>query len=138
MKHSAFGAGLAAALVLAAVASHVPSNSLAFAAGDDGKVVYASNCIGCHGVTGRGLPSTFPPLANNAFVTGDPKAVIKVVRRGMSGPIGVNGRHYNGSMPPWKGTLSNGQIAAVITYIRTSWGNKASAVTERFVSREKD
>jgi mono/diheme cytochrome c family protein len=127
----------AAALVAGAVVTHDASRSVAFASGDDGKGVYAANCIGCHGATGAGLPSTFPPLAKNAFVTGDPKKVIRAVLAGMSGPIKVNGKPYNGSMPPWKGTLSNKAVAAVISYIRSSWGNKASAVTEKQVASSK-
>jgi|SRR5665213_1014272 mono/diheme cytochrome c family protein len=137
MKQSVSLVAAALALLTVAVASHGPANS-AVAPGADGSAVFASNCVACHGAAGQGVPGAFPPLANNAFVTGDPKAVITSIRRGMSGPIVVNGKPYNGSMPPWKGSLTNEQIAAVITYMRSSWGNKASAVTEKQVSQSKD
>ena len=55
--------------------------------------------------------------------------MIGIVLNGLHAPITVNGQSYNGQMPPWKGTLTNKQIADVITYIRSSLGNNASAVT---------
>ncbi len=80
------------------------------------------------------MPGAFPPLAKNAYVTGDPKKVIGTLLNGLNGAVSVNGKTYNGAMPAWKGQLSNAEIAAVITYIRSSWGNKASAVTEAQVA----
>ena len=102
-----------------------------------GATVYASNCAGCHGATGTGVPETFPPLAGNPFVTGDKNAVIGVVLNGLSGNVTVKGDTYNGQMPAWKGNLTNKQIADVITYIRNAWGNKASPVTEADVAGYK-
>ncbi len=86
----------------------------------------------------RELPGTFPPLANNPVVTGDPEKVVGIVLGGLHGSIQVNGQTYNGMMPAWKGTLSNKDVADVITYIRGSLGNnKASAVTEAQVTAHK-
>jgi ubiquinol-cytochrome c reductase cytochrome b subunit len=99
-----------------------------------GAQVFSTSCSGCHGATGQGVPSTFPPLANNPVVTGDPSKVIGIVLSGLSGSVTVNGGTYNGQMPAWKGQLTNAQIASVITYIRSAWGNKASAVTEAQVA----
>jgi nitrite reductase (NO-forming)/hydroxylamine reductase len=85
-----------------------------------------------------GTPGAFPPLANNPFVTGPAKDVITTVLNGKTGPITVNGQSYNGQMPPWKASLSNKDIAAVVTYIRTGLGsNHASAVTEKDVAKLK-
>ena len=95
----------------------------------NGKTVYNANCSACHGAAGTGTPGAFPPLAKNPHVTGDPKYVITTVLNGKTGSLTVNGQTYNGQMPAWKGKLSNQQIADVITYIRSSWGNKASAVS---------
>jgi nitrite reductase (NO-forming) len=114
-----------------------PPSSPAVAAGAAGAAVFASNCSSCHGADGQGVPNAFPPLAKNGYVTGDPKKVIHTVVNGLSGAITVNGKTYSGGMPPFKGTLTNTQIAAVITYIRSSWGNKASAVTEKQVASTK-
>jgi ubiquinol-cytochrome c reductase cytochrome b subunit len=99
-----------------------------------GATVYASNCAGCHGATGTGQPGVFPPLAGNPIVTGDPSKVIPIVLNGLNGPITVKGSNYKGTMPPWKGNLTNKQIADVITYIRSAWANKASPVTEAQVA----
>jgi ubiquinol-cytochrome c reductase cytochrome b subunit len=103
-----------------------------------GAPVFSQNCSSCHGAQGTGVPGTFPPLANNPVVTGDPKKVIGIVLNGLHGSISVAGSTYNGMMPSWKGTLTNKQIADVITYIRGSLGNnKASAVTEAQVAGYK-
>lgn len=79
----------------------------------------------------------FPPLAGNAVVTGPADKVISIVKNGLSGKISVNGQTYNGQMPAWKGTLSDSDIAAVVTYVRTAWGNKGSAVTAAQVTAAK-
>ena len=120
-----------------AVAAVAPPSGSAAAAGgstDPGAKIYAANCSSCHGAAGTGVPGAFPPLAGNAYVTGDPKAVAHTLLYGLNGSIKVGSASYNGQMPPWKGTLSNADIAKVITYIRSSWGNKATAVTETQVS----
>ena len=80
------------------------------------------------------MPGAFPPLAKNPVVTGDATKVTKIVLNGLNGAVTVDGKTYNGSMPAWKGKLSNAEIAAVVTYIRSSFGNKASAVTEAEVA----
>jgi mono/diheme cytochrome c family protein len=98
------------------------------AAMKDGASVFTNNCSGCHGAAGAGQPGVFPPLAGNAYVTGDVKAVIHTLNYGLAGPIKVGDASYNGQMPAWKGNLTDDQIAHVITYIRNSWGNKAPGV----------
>jgi mono/diheme cytochrome c family protein len=94
-----------------------------------GATVFSANCAGCHGAAGAGQPGVFPPLANNPYVTGDAKEVIHTLNYGLNGAIKVGSASYNGQMPAWKGNLTDQQIADVITYIRSSWGNKASAVS---------
>ncbi|HTU82763.1 MAG TPA: cytochrome b N-terminal domain-containing protein [Candidatus Acidoferrales bacterium] len=103
-----------------------------------GAKVYSANCASCHGAQGQGAPGAFPPLAGNPTVTGDPNKVVGIVLGGLHGSITVNGQTYNGQMPAWKGTLSNDDVANVITYIRGSLGdNKASAVTTAQVAGYK-
>ena len=136
MKRFVLFAVAASALTAAALVPHGHASATASAA-PDGKAVYTKNCSSCHQATGQGLTGTFPPLAKNDVVTGDPNKVIHILLNGLNGPIKVNGTSYNNAMPPWKGTLSNAEIAAVITYIRSSWGNKASAVTEAQVAKGK-
>ncbi|MNX69509.1 Cytochrome c-552 precursor [compost metagenome] len=94
----------------------------------DGKQAYEANCASCHQANGQGLPGMFPPFAGAETPNGDPKEHIKTVLHGKSGPLTVLGKQYNGAMPPFP-QLSDEEIAAIITYERTSWGNKGGAVT---------
>jgi ubiquinol-cytochrome c reductase cytochrome b subunit len=103
-----------------------------------GQKIYSEKCSSCHGVSGGGTPGAFPPLAGNDFVTGDANQVIKVVLDGKTGPITVNGQGFNGTMPPWKASLSNKDVANVVTYIRSTLGNNhAGAVKEADVAKAK-
>jgi mono/diheme cytochrome c family protein len=121
-----------------APAAAAPGGAAMSASAGNGSKVFQTNCSSCHGATGQGLTGAFPPLANNPTVTGDPNKVIGIVLGGLHGSITVNGGTYNGTMPAWKGTLSNADIADVITYIRGSLGNnKASAVTQAQVAGYK-
>jgi len=104
------------------------------ASGSPGATVYVTNCASCHQGNGKGLTGSFPPLAGNPTVTGDPKKVIHIVKYGLTGKIMVGPDSFNGIMPPWGSQLSDAAIANVITYVRTSWGNKAGAVTAAQVS----
>jgi ubiquinol-cytochrome c reductase cytochrome b subunit len=94
-----------------------------------GATVYTANCAGCHGATGMGQPGVFPPLANNPVATGPAEKVIPILLNGLQTKITVNGTAYAGVMPAWKGNLTNAQIAEVLTYVRSAWGNKAGAIT---------
>jgi nitrite reductase (NO-forming) len=115
----------------------LPVTAKATSTAPDGKAVYAKTCATCHQANGQGLANAIPPLAKNSFETGDPKKVIATVLHGLNGKVTVNGKTYDGTMPAWKGQLSNAEIAAVITYVRTSWGNKASKVSEKDVAAVK-
>lgn len=95
----------------------------------EGAKVYAARCASCHQPTGAGVPGAFPPLAGSEYVTGKPEDHAKVVLNGLNGAITVKGQSYNGVMPAWKDVLSDREIAAVVTYERNSWGNKAGVVT---------
>jgi mono/diheme cytochrome c family protein len=97
-------------------------------------------CVTCHQADGQGLPPSFPPLAGSEFATAaNPAVPIRIVLRGMQGPVTVKGVQYNGVMAPF-GTgveLSDEQVAAVLTYVRTSWGNSASEITPQQVAAER-
>jgi ubiquinol-cytochrome c reductase cytochrome b subunit len=106
--------------------------TVAAVAGDPkaGAQVYVTNCSGCHGASATGQPGLFPPLAKNPVVgAADPKELIHIVEYGMQGKIAVNGASYEGTMPAWKGNLTDKQIADVLTYIRSSFGNSAPPVS---------
>ena len=99
------------------------------ASASDGAIVYIANCSSCHQTNGQGIAGAFPPLAGNATVTGNPIAVIAIVKEGLEGRLVVNGQAYSGIMPRWRGVLSDEQIASVITYVRSSWKNNAPGVS---------
>ncbi len=124
----------AASAFIVSVAAHGPAIAASNPAGEK---VYTANCSACHGANGTGTSGVFPPLAGNAMVTGAPDKVIAAVKNGLTGTTTVSGKTYNGAMPAWKGKLSDAQIADVITYIRSSWGNAAGAVTEAQVAGSK-
>ncbi|MDQ2680270.1 MAG: cytochrome b N-terminal domain-containing protein [Candidatus Eremiobacteraeota bacterium] len=127
-----------AAAPVTAAAAPGGGGSVVTTSNSGGAKVFAQNCASCHGATGSGQSGAIPPLANNTFVTGDPHKVIDVVLNGLHGNVSVNGQNYNGMMPAWKGSLSNSDIASVVTYIRGSLGNnKAGAVKESDVAARK-
>jgi cbb3-type cytochrome c oxidase subunit III len=108
---------------------HVRGGSAANAAAPDGKAIFASKCSACHQANGIG-GGPYPPLAGNADVTSSDTAnVILTVLNGRSGPIVVNGKTFSGAMPAWKDKLSDDDVAAVLSYIRSAWTNKAAVIT---------
>jgi mono/diheme cytochrome c family protein len=92
----------------------------------DGKTVYQDNCAACHGDTGAGQPGSFPPLSGNPDLFKEQIFPALVVLYGISGPITVKGKSYNGAMPPF-GHLSDAEIAAVVGYVRGGLGNESKA-----------
>jgi len=99
------------------------------AAGALGEEKYAQVCAVCHQANGQGIEGNFPPLANSEWMTGKPEVPIAIVLHGMQGEIVVNGKTYNGVMAAWGESMTDADIAAVVTHERSSWGNSASAVT---------
>ncbi len=93
-----------------------------------GAAIYADHCADCHGDDGRGSTGAFPPLAGNrALLMANPANVIRVVLSGGFLPsTSGNPRPYG--MPPFSHLLTDEQVAAVVTHVRTSWGNQASPV----------
>ncbi len=94
-----------------------------------GAVVYTTYCAPCHQADGNGVAGQFPPLAGSEWVLGEgPNRIIRIVLHGLQGPIEVKGQAYNNAMNAFRDSLSDAEIAAAISYIRNSWGNKASVV----------
>jgi mono/diheme cytochrome c family protein len=121
-----FPAFVAAAILATAAA---PGANAASPRVASGAKLFETNCTGCHGANGIGQPGIFPSLVANPYVSGDAKRVIHTVKYGLTGKIVAKGVRYDGVMPAWRGTLSDAQIADVLSYIRTTWGNKGSLVT---------
>jgi mono/diheme cytochrome c family protein len=99
-----------------------------------GKQQYMAICVACHQPTGLGLPMVFPPLAKTEYVNGDPKRFAAIILKGVAGPITVDGKTYNNMMPGQEAVLTDEKIAAVVTYVRGSFGNQSPAVTPDIVA----
>lgn len=95
-----------------------------------GGAVYQQQCATCHGADGQGLAGSFPPLSRTEWVMGDTDRLVRILLHGLQGPMEVRETRYNGVMPAFGQRLSDAEIAAVLTYVRTSWANGASDVTE--------
>jgi mono/diheme cytochrome c family protein len=106
-----------------------------------GKRLFTANCVACHQATGQGVAGQFPTLVESEWVLtegwhGD-NHLIKILLHGLQGPIQVKGDTYNGAMPPWK-QLKDDQIAAILTYIRSEWGNNESPITAEQVAKIRE
>jgi len=111
MKHTISALAALASLALPAAAADV-----------DGKAIFQKSCAACHQANGKGIPGAFPALAGNAFVQGPAQDPATVLLKG------------RGGMPDFSASLSDADMAAVLTYVRASWGNHADALTEQQVA----
>jgi mono/diheme cytochrome c family protein len=108
---------------------------------EQGRAIYGRTCVACHQATALGTPGQFPPLAGSEWVNEpEPGRVIRAVLNGLQGPITVHGQAFNNTMVPWGPSLSDEEIAAVITYVRGNkeWSNHAPAVTPAQVKAIRD
>lgn len=105
---------------------------------EKGKQVFTTTCQACHQANGAGIPGAFPPLNESEWVTGSSKRLVAIVLHGIQGEITVKGQKYQSVMPPFKDHLKPEDIAAVTTYIRNSFGNKADLVSVEMVNQVKE
>jgi len=129
-------AGSTAAAQAPAAAAPAAAPAAAMGA-PDGKQVF-QRCAVCHQATGLGVPAVYPPLAGSEWANAANAALpIRVVLHGLQGSISVKGKTFNGSMPAY-GTgqpLNDAEVAAVLTYVRSTWGNTSGAVTADEVAK---
>jgi mono/diheme cytochrome c family protein len=90
-----------------------------------GDRLYAGLCQPCHGSEGQGAPGRYPPLAGSEWVIQDADTPARIVLFGIEGPVQVLGNTYNEMMDPFAHRLNDREVAAVVNFIRTSWGNDA-------------
>jgi len=102
-----------------------------------GTQLYTGKCAACHQAAGQGVAGVFPPLVGAEWVLGSEGRLVQILLHGIQGAIEVNEVVYNGQMPAWK-SLTDDEIAALATYVRSTWGNSASAVTAATVARERE
>jgi mono/diheme cytochrome c family protein len=92
-----------------------------------GKVVYTNVCLPCHMADAGGVQNMNPPLIKTTYVLGNKTTLIKIVLHGFNEDVEINGQTYSNTMGAHD-DLTDRQIADVLTYVRNSFGNKASAV----------
>lgn len=103
-------------------AAQAPAASMA-----KGKVLYQQICMSCHQADGSGVPRMNPPLIRTSFVLGDKTRLITIILQGLNEDVEIEGEYYSNPMPP-QAQLKDEEIANVLTFVRNSFGNKASAV----------
>lgn len=101
-----------------------------------GKKVYDTYCLTCHQADGAGVPRMNPPLIKTTYVLGDKKRLINIILKGFNESVEINGDYYDNPMPA-QPQLNDQQIADVLTYVRNSFGNKASAITVAEVKKAR-
>lgn len=97
-----------------------------------GEALYKANCLACHQADGSGVPNMYPPLSPNEWIK-DKDKLIGIMLKGLSGEITVGEDTYNNAMPPHNG-MSDKELAEVLTYVRSSFGNQLGPITEEEVS----
>jgi len=99
-----------------------------------------AHCATCHQPDGKGLDPAYPSLQDSIFVHGDPERLIKITLYGLMGPMELNGKKYDGKVPmtPFGGLLNDKEVADVLTYVRNSYNNKATAITPEQVKAVRD
>jgi len=115
-------------------ASEIPARSMEEMM-EFGKNRYMQTCFACHQAEGQGIPNAFPPLAKSDFLNADVNRAIDIVLRGKTGEITVNGAKYNSVMTSQ--SLSDDEIANVLTYVYNSWGNSKKTVTPAMVKSQR-
>jgi mono/diheme cytochrome c family protein len=102
---------------------------------DSGKVVYVKQCLSCHQADGLGISNINPPL-NGKVISGDKKTLIEIIITGRTEYVEVSEKKYKNTMPP-NPAIKDQEIADVLTYIRNSFGNKASTIKVSEVKSER-
>jgi len=104
-----------------------------------GKKLFSANCVTCHQANGQGQPGQFPPLAGSEFVVGDASnRLIAIVLKGLQGPLQVKGQVFNNAMQPWEGQYTDQQLAAILSYVRSDFGNNAPEIPPEAVKAMRD
>jgi nitrite reductase (NO-forming) len=117
---------------MASVTTAAASNAAGTLSQDEqvaaGKSLFAGTCSVCHQENGAGLPGVFPPLAGSDYLASHSKEeIVRIVLNGLTGPVKVNGQDYNSVMPPMS-QLTDDEVANILTYVQTGFGNKGARV----------
>ena len=101
-----------------------------------GKALYKKYCLTCHQSNGSGVPGIYPPLGQGSWVGKNPNDLISIILKGLSGEIEVNGERYKNSMP-LQNKITDEELAKVLTYIRSNFGNNFEPVTPDRVKKAR-
>ena len=123
------------AAVTTTAADQAAAHGDTFAA--EGAALFASYCATCHQANGAGVRAAIPPLDGSRYVLADAQVPVAIVLRGIAGPIEVGGALYNGRMPTFHATLNDGQIARILTHVRSAWSNASDAVAPEDVAQAR-
>jgi mono/diheme cytochrome c family protein len=100
-----------------------------------GQKIYEQTCLPCHQADAGGVPGMTPPLQKSSYVQGPAKKVIGIVLNGLNDGVDIDGETYSNPMPPFSAALKDQEIADVLTYVRSHFGNKAEPITVTQVSQ---
>ena len=104
-----------------------------------GRKLFSANCVTCHQANGQGVAGQFPPLAGSEWVNSDAtNRLIAIVLKGLQGPVQVKGQVYNNAMQAWEAQYTDQQFAAILTYIRSDWGNNAPPIPAEAVKQMRE
>ncbi len=103
----------------------------------DGAGIFLAICLPCHQAGGAGVEGKYPPLAGSEWVAKDPEILARILLNGFTGPVQVKGKTYVNEMPALGPQLADDEIAAVLTYIRSSFGNQAGPVSKDAVAKAR-
>ena len=102
-----------------------------------GKIIYTTYCLSCHQADGGGVPNMNPPLVKTSYVLGDKKKLVTILLKGFNEEVEINGATYSNPMPAFD-FLKDEDIANVLSFVRSSFGNKAAPVTPAEVKKQRD
>jgi mono/diheme cytochrome c family protein len=100
-----------------------------------GKKIYEQTCLPCHQVDGSGVPGLNPPLLKSPYVGGSSGKLIGIILQGLNNGVEIDGESYSNPMPAFSTVLKDQEIADVLTYLRSHFGNKAGPISIGQVSR---
>ncbi len=93
-----------------------------------GKKIYTTYCLACHQADGAGVPRMNPPLIKTEYVNGNKERLINIILKGLNDPIEINGDEYSNPMAS-HAFLNDQQVADVLSFIRSNFGNKSGSIT---------
>jgi mono/diheme cytochrome c family protein len=105
------------------------------ATGQRGKIIYEQTCLPCHQADASGVPGMNPPLRKSPYVQGTPGKLIGIILQGLNDGVEIEGETYSNPMPAFSSVLKDEEIADVLSYLRSHFGNKAGPISKMQVSR---